>query len=80
MLEFQQVMQQAAGYTTNNVFHAAHPQTFKINAAADVLANLAQATKADCTTVANLTNTNTQLWANCVMTGILPYLISIQQK
>eukprot|EP00957_Ditylum_brightwellii_P153889 11713655-Ditylum_brightwellii.AAC.1 len=38
-----------------------HPQAFESNAAAEALANLAQATETDCNTVASLANANMQL-------------------
>eukprot|EP00957_Ditylum_brightwellii_P018880 1419662-Ditylum_brightwellii.AAC.1 len=61
MLELQQATQQAAGYTTTNTVHATHPVASESNAAADALANLVQATKANRTTVVQLANANTQL-------------------
>eukprot|EP00957_Ditylum_brightwellii_P099483 7578146-Ditylum_brightwellii.AAC.3 len=59
-------MQQAAGYTVNSTFHAMYPTVFKSTTAADALVNLAQATEADCTIIANLASINTNLTTEVV--------------
>eukprot|EP00957_Ditylum_brightwellii_P170922 13009326-Ditylum_brightwellii.AAC.2 len=61
MLELLQATQQVPGYTANSVFHTTHPVAMETNVATEALANLAQATEADRTTVANLATANTQL-------------------